>query len=151
MPLHLSLVTPEKTLLSGRARSVRLPLYDGSAGIFPGRAPMVGRLGYGLLRIDGLEPDADHAKADGARADGGAGPATTWFVEGGFVQVAPGPGGGTEVSVLTNRAVRPAEIDVAETRAELSEATSRVPSTPDAQARRDRDQTRLRAALAAAA
>ena len=38
MPLTLSLVTPEKTLLTAAADSVRLPLHDGMAGILPGRA-----------------------------------------------------------------------------------------------------------------
>ena len=144
MPLTLSLVTPEKTLLTGAVDSVNLPLADGMAGILPGRAPMVARLGYGPLTVKGL------------RGEGGEkGGEKRWFVAGGFVQVSPSkPGASTDggtVSVLTNRALRPAEIDVAAVRAELAEVSSRVPSTPEARVQKQRDQARLRATLAAAA
>ncbi|MEM9701436.1 MAG: hypothetical protein AAF907_03185, partial [Planctomycetota bacterium] len=76
-------------------------------------------------------------------------------VAGGFVQVSPSkPGddaqGGT-VSVLTNRALPPGEIDVAAAKAELSEVSSRVPSTPEARTLKSRDQDRLRAMIACAA
>ena len=143
MPLTLSLVTPEKTLLTAAADAVKLPLHDGMAGILPGRAPLVARLGSGPLTVRGL-------KGDGAGDRGGD---RTWFVSGGFVQVSPSkPGdetaGGT-VSVLTNRALPPAEIDVAAARAELAEVSARVPSTPEARELRTREQTRLRAMIAA--
>ena len=138
MPLTLSLVTPEQTLLTAAADAVRLPLHDGMAGILPGRAPMVARLGYGPLSVRGLAGEAGEK---------------TWFVAGGFVQVSPSspgdPAAGGTVSVLTNRAVEPAKIDVAAARAELSEASSRVPSTPEAAEQRRRDQDRARAMIAA--
>ena len=38
---RLVVVTPETTLLDENVDSVRLPLYDGMIGIFPGRAPIV--------------------------------------------------------------------------------------------------------------
>ena len=146
MPLTLSLVTPEKTLLTGAVDAVNLPLADGMAGILPGRAPMVARLGYGPLTVRGLK---------------GEGGETRWFVAGGFVQVSPSkpadgakPGDGAEggtVAVLTNRALPPGEIDAAAVRSELAEVTSHVPSTPEARAAKERDVARLRAMLAAAA
>ena len=151
MPLTLSLVTPEKTLLTAAADSVRLPLHDGMTGVLPGRAPMVARLGYGPLTVRGLR--------DGDGRDGAGGGEKTWFVAGGFVQVAPSkpdqssPDGGADggtVSVLTNRAVPPDELDAAAARAELSEVSSRVPGTPEAAERKRRDQDRLRATIAAA-
>ena len=142
MPLTLSLVTPEKTLLTAAADSVRLPLHDGMAGILPGRAPMVARLGYGPLTAKGLSGDGTTGEK-------------TWFVAGGFVQVSPSkPGdaaGGGTVSVLTNRAVPPGELDAAAARAELSEINSRVPSTPEAVEQKRRDQARARAMIASAA
>ena len=143
MPLTLSLVTPEKTLLTAAANSVRLPLHDGMAGILPGRAPMVARLGYGPLTATGL---------NAADAGDGAVGEKTWFVAGGFVQVSPskpGDAAGGTVSVLTDRAVPPAEIDVAAARAELAETSARVPSTPEAAERKRRDQARARAMIAA--
>ena len=138
MPLTLSLVTPEKTLLTAAADAVRLPLHDGMAGVLPGRAPMVARLGYGPLSVRGLAGESGEK---------------TYFVAGGFVQVSPSkpgdPADGGTVSVLTNRALPPAEIDVAAARAELAEVSGHVPGTPDAAERKRRDQARLRAMIAA--
>ena len=44
-------VTPERAVLDQAVDFVALPLYDGELGVLPGRAPLVGRLGYGELRI----------------------------------------------------------------------------------------------------
>ena len=41
--LQIVLVTPETTLLDAPVRSLQFPLYDGQAGVLPGRAPVVGR------------------------------------------------------------------------------------------------------------
>ena len=63
-------VTPERTLYDQPAELVALTLYDGEIGVAPGRAPLIGRLGYGEMRIRraGHEPDR-------------------YYVEGGFVEV----------------------------------------------------------------
>jgi F0F1-type ATP synthase epsilon subunit len=74
-------VTPEQTALEQKCDFVALPLYDGEIGIAPGRSPLIGRLGYGEMRI----------KTGGVT--------TTYYVDGGFVQVDD-----NIVSVLTNRA-----------------------------------------------
>ncbi len=44
-------VTPEETALQTPAQFVALPLFDGEIGIAPGRAPLIGRLGHGEMRI----------------------------------------------------------------------------------------------------
>ena len=88
---------------------VALPLYDGELGVLPGRAPLVGRLGYGELRI----------QSDGQT--------TRYYVDGGFVQVR-----NDVVSVLTNRAVPADEIEPATAEEELKRALSQVPTGPDA-------------------
>ena len=49
--LHCVVVTPERALLDEPADFVALPMYDGELGVLPGRAPLIGRLGYGELRI----------------------------------------------------------------------------------------------------
>lgn len=49
--LRLVLVTPEKTLFDRPVASLQVPLFDGGAGVYPGRAPLVGRLGAGVLRL----------------------------------------------------------------------------------------------------
>lgn len=100
--LNLVLVTPEKTLFDRPVKSIRLPMYDGSAGIYPGRAPLVGRLGVGELQLN---------PTDGADE--------RYFIDGGFVQVK-----GTTVSILTNSAQPVSEIDRAEAQAELDAAVA---------------------------
>ena len=44
-------VTPEKAVLDATAEMVILPMYDGELGVLPGRAPLIGRLGFGELRL----------------------------------------------------------------------------------------------------
>jgi F-type H+-transporting ATPase subunit epsilon len=85
--LHCVVVTPERALLDAKADFVALPMYDGELGVLPGRAPLIGRLGYGELRIK-----------QGAKT-------TRLYVDGGFVQVRA-----NEVTVLTSRALRTSEI-----------------------------------------
>ena len=70
------------------AEFVALPLFDGEIGIAPGHSPMIGRLGYGEMRITA------------------SGRTDRYYVEGGFVEVLD-----DIVSVLTPRAVPAAELD----------------------------------------
>ena len=93
-------VTPESTLLDTTARMVSLPLFDGQAGIAPGHAPLIGRLGSGAVRISGE-----------AAGEGGA---RRVFVDGGFVEV-----NHDVVTVITQRALPAETIDVGQARAEL--------------------------------
>ncbi len=88
MALRCVIVTPERTQLDQTVRSVVLPMADGQMGVLPGRAPLVGRLGYGLLKFD---------------TDQGS---KVLYIDGGFVQIE-----NDVVSVLTSRAVPPESID----------------------------------------
>jgi F-type H+-transporting ATPase subunit epsilon len=124
---RLVVVTPENTLLDENVDSVQLPLYDGMAGIFPGRAPMVGRLGFGELTV----------RADGVTR--------TWFVDGGFVQVS-----GNTTSVLTNRAVLPEKLDAAEAERKLAEANAIFPKNDVQFDAKEREQERSRRTIAVA-
>ncbi len=125
--LQLVLVTPESTLLDEPVSALRFPLYDGQIGVLPGRAPMVGRLGYGELKI---------TAAGGQRS---------YFVDGGFVQVK-----GSVVSILTNRSMTADEIDPAGAEEQLTTASARVPTTDAEFAAKERDQQRARRMLAMA-
>lgn len=98
--LTLVLVTPEKTLLDQPVASIRLPMFDGSAGIYPHRAPLVGRLGIGELKLNGTD-----------------GQSQSYFIEGGFVQVK-----GRQVSVLTSAAMPVSEISRSAAAEELDQA-----------------------------
>lgn len=123
--LQLVLVTPEKTLLDEPVLSLQFPLFDGQIGILPGRAPMVGRLGYGELVVNA------------------AGGRKSYFIDGGFVQIK-----GSIVSLLTNRAIPAAAIDAEEAGALLRDAMASKPKNDTEFANRERDQIRARRMLA---
>jgi len=125
--LQLVLVTPEKILLDEPVESLRFPLFDGQIGILPARAPMVGRLGYGELKM---------------RSNSGE---KTFFVDGGFVQMK-----GSVVSLLTNRALTTDEINRKEAEDQLSESIARKAITDIEVANKSRDQQRARQLLAMA-
>jgi F-type H+-transporting ATPase subunit epsilon len=126
--LRLVLVTPETTLVDEPVSALRFPLYDGQIGVLPGRAPLIGRLGYGELNITHV--DGSHA---------------SYFIDGGFVQVKH-----NIVSILTDRALTREQIDAAAAREKLREAVARVAhSDPEANARfRDQERARQMIALA---
>jgi F-type H+-transporting ATPase subunit epsilon len=131
MPTHqglrIVLVTPETTLLDEPVEALRFPLYDGQIGILPGRAPLVGRLGYGELRITTVA---------GIKS---------YFVDGGFVQVKQGV-----VSLLTDRAQVAASLDPRQAEGELEVARQRHPRTDAEFAEKDKDLLRARRKLALA-
>jgi F-type H+-transporting ATPase subunit epsilon len=52
---HVSVITPERAVLETDATYASLPAHDGELGIQRNRAPMLYRLGAGLLRIDAAE------------------------------------------------------------------------------------------------
>ncbi|MGL4555014.1 MAG: ATP synthase F1 subunit epsilon [Gemmataceae bacterium] len=110
--LHCVIVTPERALLDVAADFVSVPLYDGELGVLPGRAPLVGRLGFGELRI-----------RKGATTQ-------HLYVDGGFVQVRD-----NTVTVLTSRALREDEIkpDAVRQNLEAAQAAQKKAVGPEAQ------------------
>jgi F-type H+-transporting ATPase subunit epsilon len=126
--LRLVLVTPETTLVDEPVNALRFPLYDGQIGILPGRAPLIGRLGYGELSV---------TLADGSK--------TAYFIDGGFVQVKE-----NIVSLLTDRALTRDQIDATAVQEKLREAVARVAHTDAEATARFRDQERARQMLAMA-
>jgi F-type H+-transporting ATPase subunit epsilon len=128
MPLKCIIVTPEQTVDERTADFVALPLYDGELGVAPGHTPMIGRLGYGELRI----------------VEGGV--TTRYYIDGGFAEVAD-----NIVSVLTNNAVPAEKVDSTKAQAQLEAAKARPATTPELLAIRERDQLRARAQIRVAA
>jgi F-type H+-transporting ATPase subunit epsilon len=123
--LQCIIVTPERTVYDRPAEFVALTLYDGEIGVAPGHAPMIGRLGFGEMRVRRQREETDR-----------------YYIEGGFVEVL-----GDVVSVLTQRAIPAAEIDAAIAREQLHSAQSRRAATPEAAAVRDRVVAQSRAQL----
>ena len=122
--LNCIVVTPEQTALDVKADFVALPLYDGEIGIAPGHSPMIGRLGFGEMRLK-----------TGAKV-------VRYYVDGGFVQVA-----GDIVSVLTNRAIPADLLDAESALAELKAANARPANSPELMEIRDRAVSQARAQL----
>jgi F-type H+-transporting ATPase subunit epsilon len=88
--LNVTVVTPEKSIFDAPAARVTVPAHDGEVGILPGHARLLAKLGNGELRITA------------------GGHTQTFYVEGGFLQVAE-----NRVTVLTDAASAVADIDVA--------------------------------------
>jgi F-type H+-transporting ATPase subunit epsilon len=57
--LKVSVVSPEKVLFEGEARSVVAPAYDGRVGILPRHAPFMSLLGDGPLLLRGADGDRE--------------------------------------------------------------------------------------------
>lgn len=122
--LRCVVVTPEATAFDTPCEFVTVPLSDGEAGIAPGRAPLIGRLGYGELRVR-------HA-----------GQTTRYYVDGGFVQVAD-----NVVSVLTNKAVEATALNPGAAQEQLDRALATHAAGEAEMASRDRQVSQARGQL----
>jgi F-type H+-transporting ATPase subunit epsilon len=122
--LQCIVVSPERTLYDQPAEFVALTLFDGEIGVAAGHTPLIGRLGYGEMRI---------------RRDDSV---DCFYIEGGFVEVI-----NDVVSVLTQRAVPAAEVDEAVVREQMATAQSRPAKTVEAREHRERIMAQGRAQL----
>ena len=122
--LRCVVVTPEQTVVDLQSDFVALPLFDGELGVAAGHAPLIGRLGFGELRI------------------GREGSPQRYYVEGGFVQIAD-----DVVSVLTQRAVAAGKLDRGTTEESLRAALGMKAAGDDQLARREKALAQTRAQL----
>ncbi|MBM4071560.1 MAG: ATP synthase F1 subunit epsilon [Planctomycetes bacterium] len=119
--LQFIVVTPEKALLDEPADFVALPMVDGELGVLPGRAPLIGQLGFGEMRMT-------------------MGTTTRrLYADGGFAQVRD-----NVVTVLTPRAIPAEEIKLEDARNAL-QAAQAAPATPETQDEKIKAQQRARA------
>ena len=122
--LKCTVVTPEGSKVEQPAEFVALPLFDGEIGIAPGRAPLIGRLGAGELRITY------------------EGEVSRYYVESGFVEVID-----DEVTLLANRVIPAEELDAAVLEEQLTRAIARRAASPEERAQRNRAVALIRARL----
>ncbi len=122
--LRCLVVTPEATVLDETADFVAVPLFDGEQGILPGKSPIVGRLGFGELRITSQGKTIRH------------------YVDGGFVQVQ-----NNVVSILTSNSIAKDKLAVEVARHALMEAKAMHGTTPELSALRDTAVSQARAQL----
>lgn len=101
--INLEIVTPEKLALREQVDEVTLPGLDGEMGILPDHTPLISQLKTGVLTYrQGSERKLMH-------------------ISGGFVEVLP-----DRVSVLSDIAERPDEIDPERARAAKERAERRL-------------------------
>ena len=103
MALQLDIITPERRLLSEQVDAVTVPGLGGELGILPGHTPLISQLQTGVLSY-----------TRGAET-------RRLLVSGGFVEV-----NDDRVSVLTDIAELPGEVDAARARTERDEAEKRL-------------------------
>ena len=85
---HCSVITPERAVLEADATSVVFPAHDGEVGILKNHAPLLYKLGVGVLRVK--TPEGEQA----------------FFIDGGFAQMVD-----NRLTLLTQQARPVAEID----------------------------------------
>lgn len=121
--LRCVVVTPERALVDETTDFVAMPMFDGELGVLPGRAPLIGRLGYGELRL--VQGKITHR----------------YYVDGGFVQVKD-----NVVTLLTSKAMKAEEVTLESAEAALKAA--QIPSSGEMSAEsRNKAQERARAQL----
>ncbi len=127
MSIRCLVVTPERTEVDRDVDFITLPMFDGELGVDENRAAMVGRLGYGRIKLKS------------------GGETTEYFVDGGFAQVE-----NNVVSILTGRALPADQLSKAEAEKALDEALAMPGGNVDTLALRDTAVLRARGMLRAA-
>jgi F-type H+-transporting ATPase subunit epsilon len=123
MSFQCVIVAPEQQLLDESVNQVILPAEDGLLGILTDRAPLLARLGLGELRIDLLN-----------------GQKRLYLVEGGVAQMKD-----NKLTILTNAAWAPSELDATAAKAEYDQAVGRP--TTDQKSADERNRAMRRAKL----
>lgn len=100
MSFKCVVVTPEAQIADDTVTQVILPAHDGEMGILTNRSPLLVKLGVGQLRLD---------------VQGGG--KKLFFVDGGIAQMKD-----NQLTILTDEAVAPEEINLESARAEYNEA-----------------------------
>lgn len=84
---HCTVITPERAALECEAESVVFPAHDGELGVMYNRAPLICRMGIGVMRVQ--SPNGDRRM----------------FIDGGFAQVVS-----NRLTLLTEQALAADEV-----------------------------------------
>src|SRR5947209_3532052 len=122
MAFQCVIVTPEQQVLDEPVSQAIVPAEDGLIGILTDRAPLLAKIGLGPLRID---------SADGRQR--------TFLIEGGVAQMKD-----NRLTIVTNVAWAPDQLDAAAARAEYDEAAAKQATSPRELEERDRLMRRAR-------
>jgi F-type H+-transporting ATPase subunit epsilon len=121
--LHVELVAADRTVWSGEAEMVIARTTEGDVGVLRGHAPLLSVLTDAVVEISTTDDGVVVAAVDG-----------------GFLSVA-----NDRVSVLSQQALLPEEINVDEARVELEEARGLIGANDEAERRLRRAEARIRA------
>jgi F-type H+-transporting ATPase subunit epsilon len=121
MAFQCVIVTPEQQAFDESITQAIVPAHDGKIGILTDRAPLLVKLGIGALELD---------LAGGQRR--------TLFIDGGIAQMKD-----NRLTIVTNEALEPSQIDVESARAEFNEASAQ--KTTDQKSYDDRQHRMQRA------
>ena len=122
MAFQCVIVTPDQQAFDERITQAIVPAHDGQIGILTDRAPLLVKLGTGALQLDVA-----------------AGQRRTLFIDGGIAQMKD-----NRLTIVTNEAINPADIDAETARAEYAEASAQVATDEKSQADRQRRLQRAR-------
>lgn len=103
MAFQCVVVTPERQMIDAQITQAIVPAHDGLLGILTDRAPLLAKLGVGELRLD---------LASNQRK--------LLFINGGVAQVKD-----NKLTILTDEAMEPDQIDAESARGELAAASAR--------------------------
>lgn len=122
------LVTPAARLFDEPVSSAVVPMWDGLMGFLPGRAPILGKLGIGELKLE----FAGNASVPG-----------NYFIDGGVLQMAE-----NELTILAERATAVGDLKAGEAEAQLSKVENeRVAlDDPNREAKNKRREREIRSA-----
>ncbi len=123
MSFKCVVVTPEQQVLDETVTQAILPAHDGLVGILTDRSPLLVKLGIGPLRVD---------------LPGGQ--KRNYFIDGGVAQMKD-----NKLTILSTEAIPAEQISAESARAELAEATARVPTDEKSRANRDHQLARAKA------
>ena len=123
MAFRCVVVTPEQQAMDESAvNEVILPAHDGLIGILTDRAPLLVKLGVGPLRVDLA-----------------SGQSRTYFIDGGIAQMKS-----NNLTILTNEATLPEDIDAEAACGEYAAARARKPTDAKTIQQRDHEMARGR-------
>ena len=122
MAFQCIVVTPEQQVLDERIVQAIVPAHDGLVGIMTDRAPLLVKLGLGELRLDFP-----------------GGQKRTMFINGGVAQMKD-----NRLTILTNEAIAPEDINAESARSEFAEAAAQRTTEPAAAADIQRRMQRAR-------
>jgi len=107
--LKVDVVSAEKSLYEGQAKFVVLPGESGELGILPGHTPLITRIRPGLVKIVHEDNSEENI-----------------FVAGGLLEVQP-----DHVTVLSDTAIRGADLDEAQAEAARAKAKEALANAKD--------------------